>query len=127
MRKTWERGGFTAYYHEWEVKAGQTALWGEGPCIDNRWCFELLESAIRGIWSYGVAWFGWLTLLEMQSTNNKPACPANPTISSTFRHIIRTSGVKELFRGVVPRIGVAAWATVCMVGFGDTVKELVNR
>lgn len=27
----------------------------------------------------------------------------------------------------MPRIGVAAWATVCMVGFGDTVKELVNR
>lgn len=38
-----------------------------------------------------------------------------------------TSGVKSLFRGVIPRIGVASWATICMVGFGDSVKEMMNR
>lgn len=58
---------------------------------------------------------------------NDPGRPASPTIVSTFKHIVATSGVKGLFRGVVPRIGVAAWATICMVGFGDTVKELVSR
>lgn len=56
-----------------------------------------------------------------------PARPTSPTVISTFKHILATSGFKGLFRGVVPRIGVAAWATVCMVGFGDTVKDMVNR
>lgn len=45
------------------------------------------------------------------------------TMASTARHIVKTSGPFGLFRGVVPRIGVAAWATICMVGFGDVVKE----
>ncbi|PYI09506.1 mitochondrial DNA replication protein [Aspergillus sclerotiicarbonarius CBS 121057] len=65
--------------------------------------------------------------VEMQSMKNDPSRPASPTIVSTLKHIVATSGVKGLFRGVVPRIGVAAWATICMVGFGDTVKEFVNR
>lgn len=63
----------------------------------------------------------------MQSMKNDPTRPASPTIASTFKHILATSGVKGLFRGVIPRIGVAAWATICMVGFGDTVKEMVIR
>lgn len=58
---------------------------------------------------------------------NDPTRPAYPTIVSTFTHVIKTSGVKGLFRGVAPRIGVAAWATICMVGFGDTVKELLPQ
>ena len=53
--------------------------------------------------------------------------PVSPTMISTFRHILQTSGVRGLFRGVVPRIGVAAWATICMVGFGDTLKEFVQK
>lgn len=55
-----------------------------------------------------------------------PSRPTNLTMWSTLRHILRESGVKGLFRGVVPRIGVAAWATICMVGLGDKVKETVN-
>lgn len=65
--------------------------------------------------------------MEMQSMKNEPNRPANPTIVSTFKHILAVSGVRGLFRGVVPRTGVAAWATICMVGFGDTVKEMVAR
>lgn len=61
----------------------------------------------------------------MQSMKNDPTRPASPNMVSTFKHILATSGVKGLFRGVVPRIGVAAWATICMVGFGDIVKEMV--
>lgn len=63
----------------------------------------------------------------MQSVKNDPTRPAYPTIVSTFKHIVMTSGVKSLFRGVIPRIGVASWATICMVGFGDSVKEMMNR
>ena len=55
-----------------------------------------------------------------------PARPAKPTMLSTLKLILHDSGVKGLFRGVVPRIGVASWATICMVGFGDQMKELVN-
>lgn len=54
-----------------------------------------------------------------------PTRPEKPTILSTFKHIVKTSGVKGLFRGVIPRVGVATWATICMVGFGDTVKAFV--
>lgn len=53
--------------------------------------------------------------------------PASPTIFSTFRYSTATSGYKGLFRGVVPRIGVAAWATTFMVGLANIVKELFNR
>ncbi|KAJ5224654.1 mitochondrial DNA replication protein [Penicillium citrinum] len=65
--------------------------------------------------------------VEMQSIKNDPTRPENPTMISTFTHIFAASGVKGVFRGVVPRIGVATWATVCVVGFGDTVKEMVAR
>lgn len=57
----------------------------------------------------------------------EPGRSVRPTMMSTLKKIIRTSGVKGLFRGVVPRIGVAGWATICMVGLGDMVKDFANR
>lgn len=65
--------------------------------------------------------------MEMQSMKNDPTRPARLNIVSAFRHIVKTSGFKALFRGVIPRIGVAAWATIYMVGFGDTVKEFLKE
>ncbi|KAJ5380607.1 mitochondrial DNA replication protein [Penicillium cataractarum] len=85
---------------------------------------KILASTIGGALSCWNQPFEVLRV-EMQSMKNDPTRPANPTIASTFKHILAVSGVKGLFRGVVPRIGVAAWATICMVGFGDTVKEVV--
>ncbi|RAK84061.1 mitochondrial DNA replication protein [Aspergillus costaricaensis CBS 115574] len=87
---------------------------------------KILASTIGGALSCWNQPFEVLRV-EMQSMKNDPARPASPTIASTFKYILSTTGVKGLFRGVVPRIGVAAWATICMVGFGDTVKEIVNR
>ncbi|KAJ5088018.1 mitochondrial DNA replication protein [Penicillium angulare] len=87
---------------------------------------KILASTIGGALSCWNQPFEVLRV-EMQSMKNDPTRPASPTIISTFKHIVVTSGIKGLFRGVVPRIGVAAWATICMVGFGDTVKEMVNR
>ena len=46
-----------------------------------------------------------------------------PTMVSTARLIWRENGLAGFFRGVVPRIGLASWATVCMLGMGDLVKE----
>ncbi|OHW92550.1 mitochondrial DNA replication protein [Colletotrichum incanum] len=64
--------------------------------------------------------------VEMQSVKADPLRPEPLTMVSAAKHICATSGVSGLFSGVVPRIGVAAWATVCMVGFGDMVKEAVG-
>ncbi|KAI9151505.1 mitochondrial dna replication [Paramyrothecium foliicola] len=54
--------------------------------------------------------------VEMQSLKADPSRPASPTMLSTLRHIVQTSGIRGLFRGIVPRIGVATWATICMIG-----------
>lgn len=56
---------------------------------------------------------------------NDPNRPAKLTMASTAKHIIRSSGPLGLFRGVVPRIAVGVWSTVCMVGLGDAAKEAV--
>lgn len=45
-----------------------------------------------------------------------------PTMISTAKLIWRENGMQGFFRGVVPRVGVAAWATICMVGLGDSVR-----
>ncbi|KAK1854623.1 mitochondrial dna replication protein [Colletotrichum chrysophilum] len=64
--------------------------------------------------------------VEMQSLKADPSRPQQLTMASTAKHIWATNGLAGFFRGVVPRIGVAAWATVCMVGFGDMVKDAVG-
>ncbi|KAF7595115.1 hypothetical protein BBP40_007319 [Aspergillus hancockii] len=48
--------------------------------------------------------------VEMQFTKEEPGRSFRPTMIST--------------RGVVPRVGVAGWATVCMVGLGDMMKDI---
>lgn len=64
--------------------------------------------------------------VEMQSLKRDPSIGQAPTMATTAKHIYQTSGITGFFRGVIPRIGVAAWATICMVGLGDTVKEYVG-
>ncbi|KAL3456171.1 mitochondrial carrier domain-containing protein [Aspergillus heterothallicus] len=94
---------------------------GKGRDETLRFGEKILASAIGGALSCWNQPFEVLRV-EMQSMKNDPTRPEKPTIVSTFKHIVKTSGIKGLFRGVVPRIGVASWATICMVGFGDTVK-----
>ncbi|PIG79504.1 DNA replication protein YHM2 [Aspergillus arachidicola] len=86
---------------------------------------KILASTIGGALSCWNQPFEVLRV-EMQSMK-EPKRAARPTMISTLKKIIRTSGVKGLFRGVVPRIGVAGWATICMVGLGDMVKEFASR
>lgn len=45
------------------------------------------------------------------------------SMAQTAKQIFHENGVMGFFKGVVPRSAVAAWATVCMVGLGDQVKE----
>lgn len=66
--------------------------------------------------------------IEMQSLKADPTRPASPTMVNTAKYILHTSGPLGFFRGVLPRVGVATWATICMVGFGDIIKEAIaNR
>lgn len=58
----------------------------------------------------------------MQSMAKDPNRPANLTILSTLKFIYKQNGIKGLYRGVTPRIGLGIWQTVCMVSFADYVK-----
>ena len=77
---------------------------------------------------------------QMQSAikSADPTRPAKKTVLNTLSYIYRTNGLKGLYRGVAPRIGlgkfpfsylgrvtadtVGAWQTICMVSFADYVK-----
>ncbi|AJS86985.1 AEH_G0043110.mRNA.1.CDS.1 [Saccharomyces cerevisiae] len=65
--------------------------------------------------------------VEMQSKKEDPNRPKNLTVGKTFKYIYQSNGLKGLYRGVTPRIGLGIWQTVFMVGFGDMAKEFVAR
>lgn len=48
--------------------------------------------------------------------------PAKLTIFNTLGYIYKENGIKGLYRGVTPRIGLGIWQTICMVSFADYVK-----
>jgi hypothetical protein len=48
--------------------------------------------------------------------------PAKLTIVNTLGYIYKANGIKGLYRGVTPRIGLGIWQTICMVSFADYVK-----
>lgn len=57
--------------------------------------------------------------VEMQSKTVDPNRPKNLTVGKTFNYIYSSNGLKGLYRGVTPRIGLGIWQTVCMVALGD--------
>lgn len=57
--------------------------------------------------------------VEMQSKKEDPNRPKKMTVGNTFKYIYETNGLKGLYRGVAPRIGLGVWQTVCMVAMGD--------
>ena len=48
--------------------------------------------------------------------------PAKLTIMNTLAFIYKENGIKGLYRGVTPRIGLGIWQTICMVSLADYVK-----
>lgn len=64
--------------------------------------------------------------VEMQSKTNDPNRPKNLSVGSAFAYIYKNNGIKGLYRGVTPRIGLGVWQTVFMVAFGDIFKKLLN-
>lgn len=62
--------------------------------------------------------------VEMQSMskNISKNRPEKLTVFNTLGFIYKENGMKGLYRGVTPRIGLGIWQTVCMVSFADYVK-----
>jgi hypothetical protein len=70
------------------------------------------------------------SILQMQSMSKAAANsnrPAKLTIFNTLAFIYKENGIKGLYRGVTPRIGLGIWQTVCMVSFADYVKVWVKK
>ncbi|EGC48196.1 mitochondrial DNA replication protein [Histoplasma capsulatum var. duboisii H88] len=65
--------------------------------------------------------------VEMQSKKDDPNRPKNLTVGKTLKYIYGTNGLKGLYRGVTPRIGLGIWQTICMVALGDMAKETVEK
>ena len=64
------------------------------------------------------------SMAKATSNSNRPA---KLTILNTLAFIYRENGLKGLYRGVTPRIGLGIWQTVCMVSFADYVKVWVKK
>ncbi|PWY79554.1 putative mitochondrial DNA replication protein [Aspergillus heteromorphus CBS 117.55] len=65
--------------------------------------------------------------VEMQSKTEDPNRPKNLTVGKAAKYIYETNGIKGLYRGVAPRVGLGIWQTVCMVALGDMAKEAVEK
>jgi len=79
---------------------------------------KILASSIGGGLS---AWNQPIEVIrvEMQSKTVDPNRPKKMTVASAARYIYANNGLKGLYRGVTPRIGLGVWQTVCMVALGD--------
>jgi hypothetical protein len=62
--------------------------------------------------------------VELQSKAVDPNRPKNLNVASAARYIYSNNGIKGLYRGVTPRIGLGIWQTVCMVALGDVYVPL---
>jgi hypothetical protein len=65
--------------------------------------------------------------VEMQSKTNDPNRPKNLTVFGAAKYIYQNNGIKGLYRGVAPRVGLGIWQTIFMVGFGDMARQAVGR
>lgn len=65
--------------------------------------------------------------VEMQSKKEDPNRPKKMTVGNTFNYIYQQNGIKGLYRGVAPRVGLGVWQTICMVALGDMAKTYVEK
>lgn len=87
---------------------------------------KILASALGGglsAWNQPIE----VVRVEMQSKVEDPNRPKKMGVGSAFKYIYGRNGLKGLYRGVTPRIGLGVWQTVCMVALGDIAKEAVEK
>ncbi|KAG9314251.1 mitochondrial carrier [Chiua virens] len=82
---------------------------------------RLAESMIRN-WNQPIE----VVRVEMQSMAKAANRPEKLTILNTLNFIYKENGIKGLYRGVTPRIGLGIWQTICMVSFADYLKAWVK-
>lgn len=56
--------------------------------------------------------------VEMQSQVKAAGRPDKMTIAAATRWIYQNNGINGFYRGVMPRIGLGMWQTLCMVALG---------
>ncbi|KAI9316783.1 mitochondrial carrier domain-containing protein [Dichotomocladium elegans] len=62
--------------------------------------------------------------VEMQSQVQAEGRPQKMSIISATKWIYKNNGVSGFYRGVLPRIGLGMWQTLCMVALGDYFRQL---
>ncbi|KAJ7900202.1 mitochondrial carrier domain-containing protein [Mycena olivaceomarginata] len=85
---------------------------------------------ILASWSRTHLWPSLILIIQMQSmvkdAGKNPNRPAKLTVLNTLGFIYKENGIKGLYRGVTPRIGLGVWQTICMVSLTDYVKIWVK-
>ncbi|CAI2188734.1 8414_t:CDS:2 [Funneliformis geosporum] len=87
---------------------------------------KILASAIGGglsCWNQPIE----VIRVEMQSQVKSAGRPEKMTIFSCAKFIYKNNGLKGFYRGVIPRMGLGIWQTVCMVFGGDAVKAKIAQ
>lgn len=72
-----------------------------------------------GCWNHPIE----VVRIEMQSmASHSTRRPEKLTIVNTMSYIYREYGLKGLFKGVLPRMGLSVWRTVCFVSLADMAR-----
>ncbi|KAG0141183.1 hypothetical protein CROQUDRAFT_52112 [Cronartium quercuum f. sp. fusiforme G11] len=73
-----------------------------------------------GCWNHPIE----VVRVEMQSmAKHRSGRPEKLTILNTMGYIYREHGMQGLFKGVLPRLGLSVWRTVCFVSVADYVRS----
>jgi len=72
-----------------------------------------------GCWNHPIE----VVRIEMQSmAKHSSTRPQKLTIMNTMAYIYKEYGFKGLFKGVLPRMGLSVWRTVCFVSVADMAR-----
>jgi len=86
---------------------------------------KILSSGIGGAlatWNQPIE----VVRVEMQSMSKSANRPEKLGVFGTLSYVYKENGMKGLYRGVTPRIGLGIWQTICMVSFADYVKVWIK-
>jgi len=92
--------------------------------IDNKKLSPIEKILASGIGGALSCWNQPIEVIrvELQSQIKHADRPAKLSIIGAAKYIVKKNGFKGLYRGVVPRICLGMWQTICMVSGGDWLK-----
>ncbi|KAG0171896.1 hypothetical protein DFQ28_003805 [Apophysomyces sp. BC1034] len=115
------RFGITRYVQETIIKS----RYGEGPEAHKRATAidKALASMVGGAlscWNQPIE----VIRVEMQSQVKAVGRPEKMTIVKATQWIYQNNGIRGFYRGVLPRVGLGMWQTLCMVALGDHFRAM---